>query len=154
MDKKIILLVFLSISGVLNFVSTEMNEVNSTNSCCENLYFSSTGSLSTSEQKYVLGYYYKLSDGPEDYWNYKKNDSSSKKLWYNPDRNVQAWLVGTELGNIGINTKLQNYLAKIHYLLIRYQLRLCRSLWNKHLSGGSTKDLGVLALAKGGGKRI
>ena len=106
MDKKIILLVFLSISGVLNFVSTEMNEVNSTNSCCENLYFSSTGSLSTSEQKYVLGYYYKLSDGPEDYWNYKKNDSSSKKLWYNPDRNVQAWLVGTELGNIGINTKL------------------------------------------------
>ena len=104
-----ILFVFLLIFGVINFVASKniiKDDVNSTSSCCENLYFSSTGSLSTSEQKYVLGYYYKLSDGPEDYWNYKKNDSSSKKLWYNPDRNVQAWLVGTELGNIGINTKL------------------------------------------------
>ena len=87
------------------------------------------------------------------FWQTRKFPKT-KKLFYNPDRHVQAWLVGTELGNIGINTKLQNYLAKIHYLLIRYQLRLCRSLWNKHLSGGSTKDLGVLALAKGGGKRI
>ena len=104
-----ILFVFLLIFGVINFAASKniiKDDVNSTGSCCENLYFSSTGSLSSSEQKYVLGYYYKLSDGPEDYWNYKKNDSSSKKLWYNPDRNVQAWLVGTELGNIGINTKL------------------------------------------------
>ena len=94
MEEKMILFVFLLIFGVINFVASKniiKDDVNSTSSCCENLYFSSTGSLSTSEQKYVLGYYYKLSDGPEDYWNYKKNDSSSKKLFYNPDNNAVVW---------------------------------------------------------------
>ena len=102
MDKKIILLVFLSISGVLNFVSTEMNEVNSTNSCCENLHFSSTGSLSNHEQSHVLGYYSKISDDFPDYWNYKQNEPSSQhvKLWYNPS--IQAWFIGDFLGSMCI----------------------------------------------------
>ena len=102
MDKKIILLVFLSISGVLNFVSTEMNEVNSTNSCCENLHFSSTGSLSNHEQSHVLGYYSKISDDFQDYWNYKQNEPSSQhvKLWYNPS--IQAWFIGDFLGSMCI----------------------------------------------------
>ena len=98
MENKANLVVFLLIiAGGLNLVDAT-NENNSLNSCCENLYFSTTGPLGNSEQKYVLGYYSKLSDGPEDYWNYKKNDSNTKKLWYNPSNHVQAWIIGTELG--------------------------------------------------------
>ena len=120
MENKAKLVVFLLIIGGLNLLdatnennSLKENVISTTNSCCENLYFSTTGPLGNSEQKYVLGYYSKLSDGPEDYWNYKKNESSTKKLWYNPDRHVQAWIIGNDLGTyIGINTKLQK-LAKI-----------------------------------------
>ena len=94
-----ILFVFLLIFGVINFVASKniiKDDVNSTSSCCENLYFSSTGPLADSGQNHVLGYYSKLSDGPGDYWNYQQTAGYKRKLWYNPS--IKAWFIGDNLG--------------------------------------------------------
>ena len=88
MENKVNLVVFLLIiAGGLNLVdatnennSLKENVISTPHSCCENLYFSTTGPLGNSEQKYVLGYYSKLSDGPEDYWNYKKMTQTQKNF--------------------------------------------------------------------------
>ena len=94
------LFVFILIVGSLNFVATDNGsfkyEVNSTSSCCENLYFSSTGPLADSGQNHVLGYYTKLSDGPGDYWNYQQTEGYKRKLWYSPS--LKAWWIGDHLG--------------------------------------------------------
>lgn len=105
MEEKMILFVFLLIFGVINFVASKniiKDDVNSTSSCCKNLHFSSTGSLSNHEQRHILGYYSKISDDFQDYWNYKQNEPSSQhvKLWYNPS--IQAWFIGDFLGSMCI----------------------------------------------------
>ena len=50
--------------------------------CCKSLHFSSTGSLAEGGQNHVLGFYNKISDGPEGYWNYQLMDGYKPKLWY------------------------------------------------------------------------
>ena len=54
------------------------------------------------EQRHVLGYYSKISDDFQDYWNYKQNEPSSQheKLWYNPS--IQAWFIADFLGSMCI----------------------------------------------------
>ena len=98
MKEKMILFVFLLIFGVINFVASKniiKDDVNSTSSCCEN-------SLRNHEQRHVLGYYSKISDDFQDYWNYKQNEPSSQheKLWYNPS--IQAWFIADFLGSMCI----------------------------------------------------
>ena len=66
MENKVELFVCLLIVGIsLNFVASDNSSFNSTSSCCENLYFSSTGPLADSGQNHVLGYYSRFSDGPD-----------------------------------------------------------------------------------------
>ena len=94
MENKVELFVSLLFVGSisLNFVASDNSSFNSTSSCCENLYFSSTGSLADSGQNHVLGYYTKLSDGPGDYWNYQQTENiygHKRKLWYSPS--LKAW---------------------------------------------------------------
>ena len=98
MENKVELFVSLLFVGSirLNFVASDNSSFNSTSSCCENLYFSSTGPLADSGQNHVLGYYSKLSDGPGDYWNYQQTAGYKRKLWYNPS--IKAWFIGDNLG--------------------------------------------------------
>ena len=107
---KLFVFLLIIVSG-LNFVATEndfKDGVNSTSSCCENLYFSSTGPLADSGQNHILGYYAKLSNGPEGYWNYQQTSEIKRKLWYNPS--IKAWFIGDHLGlyyNIGFLRNLK-----------------------------------------------
>ena len=114
MENKVELFVSLLIVGIsLNFVSSDNSSFNSTSSCCENLYFSSTGPLADSGQNHVLGYYSKLSDGPGDYWNYQQTAGYKRKLWYNPS--IKAWFIGDNLGRKKIY--IQFFTAKVYYHL-------------------------------------
>ena len=114
MENKVELFVSLLIVGIsLNFVSSDNSSFNSTSSCCENLYFSSTGPLADSGQNHVLGYYSKLSDGPGDYWNYQQTAGYKRKLWYNPS--IKAWFIGDNLGRKKIYILF--FTAKVYYHL-------------------------------------
>ena len=104
MENKANLVVFLLIiTGGLNLVDAtnennrlKENVILTTHSCCENLYFSSTGPLADSGQNHILGYYAKLSNGPEGYWNYQQTAGHKRKLWYSPS--LKAWWIGDHLG--------------------------------------------------------
>ena len=90
-----------SISGTCDCTpettTTTTTTSNPSGSCCQNLYFSSTGPLADSGQNHVLGYYTKLSNGPDGCWNYQQTSSEIKrKLCYNPS--IKAWFIGDHLG--------------------------------------------------------
>ena len=88
--------------------TTTTTPSNPSGSCCQNLYFSSTGPLAESGQSHVLGYYTKLSDGPGDYWNYQQTENiygHKRKLWYSPS--LKAWWIGDHLGSCIAKYKTQ-----------------------------------------------
>ena len=88
--------------------TTTTTPSNPSGSCCQNLYFSSTGPLAESGQSHVLGYYTKLSDGPGDYWNYQQTENiygHKRKLWYSPS--LKAWWIGDHLGSCIAKCKTQ-----------------------------------------------
>jgi hypothetical protein len=57
-------------------------------SCCNNVYFGSTGSLAESEQNHVIGYYGKTTEGTGGRWNYKQQGGSQRLMWFNTSLQV------------------------------------------------------------------